>query len=662
MENHQDLFSKLSGEGHNSNNNDNSDPLMRASSQNEDDPFNDSGGDFFDKFLAEEAERNGNSSQDNGSNMFMSGNDSIINVQSMLEMAMNKSSDSTSMDAVNDMEENCVPDSSTNPAFNLTGDNNNTGGNGQAWAGVGNYNTPLSPGIERTGEATQKNWFLPSSATMNPMFDAAPLNVSLGGGSSITSTLRRKGSNAQLNSNKANAVIKANLTSSKLRAPKSEGMLARALKAKYHSGSQLHKYNVNAAGAAALINGRAPRHSMSALLGGHRPNSAIAVALSQNSLYRGGSNSNHNLTAVEEQGSGNKNATWGAVPSTRNPSSSALFANMLSGTSNSVRPNLVSSNSTTSLLRNQQKLSATSGSRSSMQDLLRMCKKQSQTQSLLRQSSARSLLKQTSSQSLKDLSKKVDVSSLLPPQHASGLNGTNHGSSTSGNKNSNNDPSNNSMQPNMDASSLLHQSCRLYPTTAAVVESALRIDPDAVRQAVPVTVENGQSKKPQNIYGYPVNVAITHGGSMEVIQMLVEAGPDVLVQKDGTDGSGSLGIALMSNCGIDIVNLLVQANPECVKVPDRRANYPLHVAVNYGVSLEIVKRLYAMYPKALEMRNFHSETALEIAQRSTRCSEDVMNFLQSTFFTPLESSAHHMEENNAGYLEDGLDDIMETNF
>jgi hypothetical protein len=202
------------------------------------------------------------------------------------------------------------------------------------------------------------------------------------------------------------------------------------------------------------------------------------------------------------------------------------------------------------------------------------------------------------------------------------------------------------------------------------VESALRIDPEAVRRAVPITLEKGQSRKPQNVYGYPVNVALTHGASMEVLKMLTEAGPDVLVQKDGTDGSGSLGIALMSKCDVSVVNMLVQANPDCAKVSDRRGNYPLHVATNYGISLGIVMRLYAMYPKALQMRNFHSETPLDIAQRSTRCAEEVMNFLQSTAFSPLENSAHHIDYpimDDMDYpitddLEDGLDDIMETNF
>jgi ankyrin repeat protein len=172
-------------------------------------------------------------------------------------------------------------------------------------------------------------------------------------------------------------------------------------------------------------------------------------------------------------------------------------------------------------------------------------------------------------------------------------------------------------------------------------------------------MERGQAK---NTCGYPVNVAITHGGSLDVIKLLIDAGPDVLVQKDGNEGSGSLGIALTNNVDSKVIEMLIQANPECVKVADRRGNYPLHVAVSHGMSIELVKTLHSIFPKALQMRNFHSQTPLDIAQRSTRCSEDVMNYLQNTAFSPLEHDVYHLDQHNEADLEDGLDDIMETNF
>jgi hypothetical protein len=180
------------------------------------------------------------------------------------------------------------------------------------------------------------------------------------------------------------------------------------------------------------------------------------------------------------------------------------------------------------------------------------------------------------------------------------------------------------------------------------------MDPDAVRRAVATTVDASSTKKSANVYGYPINVALTHGASLGVLKMLAAAGPDVMLRKDGTDGSGSLGIALSAKCNIDVVNLLIRANSECVKVADRRGNYPLHVAVSQGLSLDIVKRVYLGYPKAQEMRNFHSNTPLDIAQRSTRCPEEVMNFLQTSAYSKLENAADHMDQT-------ALDDIMQTN-
>lgn len=660
MDTHQDFFAKLGSESHL---NDSSDHMVGVSGDVDDDPFNDSGGDFFDKFMAEEAAMsagNNNNSRNNGSISML---DSGINAESLLDEALQKSSGSLSLEG-KDMEDgDGARMVKADTHFSMEeGDS----GQNQPWSNFGSG--PLSSGIKKSDSAPAiRNWFQTKSSSLpkknsvsgnvsqnpplNSTLDATPLNVSLGGGgSSIAATLRRKGSNAKPNAPKTGSVIKATLSSSKMRSNKSDGLLARALKAKYNSSPNISKYNF----------------AMSAIGGG-------TGNISGNKLFDG--ESSVNLNAVEEEGDGVHNASWGAVE-LNTEGDHSLFSQMLNKQTTGLaaqknKSKLHTSVSASVLVRKQTPPKMVgAGSRSSMQDLLRLCKKQSKTQSLLRQSSAHSLLKQTSPQSLKGFSKKVDLSSLLPPQHTSShvnnrkwLNSTEPSHVNSSNaKNNSASPSVSGQQGSIDTSSLLHQSCRLYPTTSAVVESALRIDPEAVRRAVPVTLEKGQSKKSLNVYGYPVNIALAHGGSMEVIKMLSDAGPDVLVQKDGTDGSGSLGIALMSKCDMPVVNMLVQANRDCVKVSDRRGNYPLHIATNYGLSLGIVKRLYAIYPKALQMRNFHSETPLDIAQRSTRCAEEVMNFLQSTAFSPLETSAHHMDDRHADDLEDGLDDIMETNF
>lgn len=294
-------------------------------------------------------------------------------------------------------------------------------------------------------------------------------------------------------------------------------------------------------------------------------------------------------------------------------------------------------------------LDPTSSSRSSMQDMLRLYRKQSKTQSAIRQSSAQSLLKHTSGQLL---SNSMDVSSLLPPQHTS----INRAFANGIEDNLSHKRSNLSNLPTRasENQSLLHQSCRLYPTTVAVVESALRIDPGAVRTPITTPSQNGQSKTNQSNYGYPLNIAISHGGSLEVLKMLAEAAPEILLKKDGSEGSGSLSVALTVKSDPSIIMMLLRCNIESIKVADRRGNYPLHIAANYGAPFNIVRKLYKIYPKALEMRNFHAESPLDIAQRSTRCSEQVMNFLQTAAFSTLENASNRIEA-----LE--LDDIMEAN-
>jgi Ankyrin repeats (many copies) len=606
------------------------------------DPFNDSNKDFFDKFLREDFDRSNSNVGLPEGQLLMSANEHQF--QDML--GVDKGVESMHARGDGGTQNNC----------NL-------------FSFAGQTSLPSNQGMSEIARNSNNSWFNSAVSSNQPlpmttMLDATPLDISLGDGEcidivssnsngNVPSMLRRKGSNAQIQGPKMGLVRKVGLTSSKLRSAKSEGMLARALKAKYNSGNSLNMYTINAAEASAVVNSRIPNSSSAS---GSGSVGGLTQRLSQSDLF---GDDNEDLLAVERQPDiGGRNASWSSWAGQR-PGAS-MFADLLQHPGVDMQQQMqpvTSSSSVASLLR--QQVASSGGSRTSMQDLLRLSKKQSKTQTALRQSSAQSLLKQTSSQLLKGPNEKVDVSNLLPPHHAMmGLSISGHTPSPKlGTVLRRAVQSSQFQTNNMDGASLLHQSCRLYPRTAAVVESALRMDPMGIRKAVPVASEEGQVRKG---YGYPVNLAITHGGSLEVIKLLIQAGPDVLVQKDGTDGSGSLSIALSNNVGLQVIEMLLQANPECVQVADRKGNYPLHVAVSNGLAFQLVKRLHAMYPMALQMRNFHSQTPLDIAQRSTRCSEEVMNFLQINAFSRRE--VHHLDRHNRADLEDGLDDIMETNF
>eukprot|EP00536_Pseudo-nitzschia_multiseries_P000992 jgi/Psemu1/62933/estExt_Genemark1.C_120124 len=321
-----------------------------------------------------------------------------------------------------------------------------------------------------------------------------------------------------------------------------------------------------------------------------------------------------------------------------------------------------------------------------LQDLLSQSTVKCRSQSLLMQSSAQSMSKRNSFQSIKNLNQKLDVSSLLPvkgyvnsrnasrrrsfPSVASVPPTTTHLSDfDSNNKNA-------MAQTNVDtdtcdpADSLLHQACRLFSSSDTVIEAALRFDADAVRRSIVVTndAELSPSKKANNgLYGYPINIALSNGANTKVLKLLAESGPDVLAYKDGANSCDSLGAALsLGHCNLEVVDLLLSCNQQCARVADRRGNYPLHVAVSYGRSLEIVKRLYSVYPEAHRRRNFHSQTPIDIAVQSTRCPEEVTDFFRNIAFPApcavVTAGNKNEHEHCFGCLEDGLDDIMRINF
>ncbi len=326
---------------------------------------------------------------------------------------------------------------------------------------------------------------------------------------------------------------------------------------------------------------------------------------------------------------------------------------------------------------NHRRYSLPSGKSSSMQDLLRQSKAQCKSQFLLRQSSAHSLSKRNSFQSIKLVNEKLDVSSLLPaqkysksksaPRRFSFPNAASLATKTKIATNPMRVDEISTHQSRIDDTggmndSLLHEACRLFPNSDTVVETALRVDPDSVRRSIVHTSDQDDNC----IYGYPINLALTHGASDKILQLLVQSGPDVLTFKDGTDCGASLGIALSSKtCNLGTVELLLSANSQCAQVADRRGNYPLHIAVNYGRSLDIVMRLYSVYPLAQGMRNFHSLTPLDIATQSSRCPEDVTDFLRSVSLRPNNIPVINAKKEDPNQsmtsLEEGLDDIMEIN-
>jgi hypothetical protein len=153
-------------------------------------------------------------------------------------------------------------------------------------------------------------------------------------------------------------------------------------------------------------------------------------------------------------------------------------------------------------------------------------------------------------------------------------------------------------------------------------------------------------RKVDEIYGYPINIALHHDAADDVIDLLLREGPDVLSLPDGPYESSTLAIAIDMGKPHNLLRRIMKANPRAMLTRDKYDNLPLHAILRNRntPSLESVKILYRAYPEGLGTTNFHGHTPLDLAVRNEACGEAVLNFLQSAQFKEQEDLASHLDD------------------
>lgn len=251
---------------------------------------------------------------------------------------------------------------------------------------------------------------------------------------------------------------------------------------------------------------------------------------------------------------------------------------------------------------------------------------------------------------------------------------------------------------------LLHNSCKLFSKDPTIIKSALHFEPESIRQAVPTvchchgacarrpssapnasSVESlaTPSERPET-YKYAINIALKHDATLEVLDLLAAARPDVLTEPHGPLGAGTLGIALTSasrssvqndqgddsrttTAGRDdetrvkltelVVRLLLAANPKSATVVDRYQNAPIHYAARgRQVSLNAVSQIYRHFPSALHQRNFNGLTPLQVAEQCSFVPEHVLDHLQMLSYSEKEQDL----ERNLDEADDELLRMLES--
>lgn len=191
--------------------------------------------------------------------------------------------------------------------------------------------------------------------------------------------------------------------------------------------------------------------------------------------------------------------------------------------------------------------------------------------------------------------------------------------------------------------SLLHRTVGLFSKHYELVKGALDLAPEEVRRKAPLPKEEADacsntcmSMTTPDSCGYPLNIALEHDANLEVLKLLADAAPEIITHRDGRDECGSLSLVLRrqnyNKNFLQIVHLLIKANPMSLRMTDRRQNSPLHIALaSGGATLELVRVLCLLYPPALLKTNVSGETPLQVAQRTTLCQDNVQAFVQEAY-------------------------------
>ena len=120
-------------------------------------------------------------------------------------------------------------------------------------------------------------------------------------------------------------------------------------------------------------------------------------------------------------------------------------------------------------------------------------------------------------------------------------------------------------------------------------------------------------------------MAVEDGAPAEVAEMLMKADRESITRKDER-GHLPLHVALVYGQTNDMVRTLLKANPAACAVPAERGSFPLHLVLNPHFPVTVVKEILKEHPKAVFEANNEGLTPLHLActRGSVECVELIL--------------------------------------
>lgn len=202
------------------------------------------------------------------------------------------------------------------------------------------------------------------------------------------------------------------------------------------------------------------------------------------------------------------------------------------------------------------------------------------------------------------------------------------------------------VQREIEPAPLLHLACVRPDVSAHEIDLLLRRDAKAATKACfsmatskkvanPLTLKT-ETQIIKERFTLPLNLAIKTNATPDVLKMLINAAPSVLLLQDGPQRETPLCayLRLTPSPDVSVVDAMLLKCPKCAFATDRHSNTALHVACNRGVSLDILRHLHILDPKAWQRRNFHDKTPYQLVQqRTVSCSDEVSRFFATVKWT-----------------------------
>jgi len=188
----------------------------------------------------------------------------------------------------------------------------------------------------------------------------------------------------------------------------------------------------------------------------------------------------------------------------------------------------------------------------------------------------------------------------------------------------------------------IHLACIYYPANVNVVDIIMRANINGIVEPskTPVARSNTSHLNAHKYVGtYPLHMAVINGACLDVVRLLTFQNPRILMKRD-KNGKTPLSIAIKYKAKTEVFNFLLAENDTLSTIPDNRNNTPLHIACMHGCNKDVAETLLLSFPEALIVKNRDGLKPLDLAMRSSHCSDEIVNLLQDVSYVSVENLSY----------------------